>query len=91
MTTDLFLGLKRRDMEEIRSVVTTDSQGSKTLSSRGLEGQNGRSLDTESQDSVKSYTFFRRCRGTCGQEGVISTTGPSIRWNLILGQTLKIP
>lgn len=90
MTTDLFLGLKRRDMEEVRSVVTTDSQGSKTLSPRGLEGQNGRSLDTESQDSEKSYTF-RRCTGTCGQEGVISTTGSSIRWNLILGQTLKIP
>lgn len=49
-------------MEEVRSVVTTDSQGSKTLSPRGLEGQNGRSLDTESQDSEKSYTF-RRCRG----------------------------
>ncbi|XP_006529653.1 ankyrin repeat and MYND domain-containing protein 1 isoform X1 [Mus musculus] len=56
-------------MEEIRSVVTTDSQGSKTLSSRGLEGQNGRSLDTESQDSVKSYTFFRRSRpGDLGED-----------------------
>lgn len=79
-------------MEEVRSVVTTDSPGSKTFSSRGLEGQSGRSLDTESQDSGKSYTFYpRRCRGTCGKEVVIGTAGPSISWNLILGQTLKIP
>lgn len=64
-------------MEEVPSVVTPDSQGE--FSSRGLEGQSGRSLDTESQDSVKSYTFFsRRCRGTRWQEGVISTTGSSI-------------
>ncbi|XP_028611172.1 ankyrin repeat and MYND domain-containing protein 1 [Grammomys surdaster] len=52
-------------MEEVHSVVTPDSQGSKTVSSRGLEGQSGRSLDTESQDSVKSYTFFSR-RGHSG-------------------------
>ncbi|XP_076770848.1 ankyrin repeat and MYND domain-containing protein 1 isoform X2 [Arvicanthis niloticus] len=47
-------------MEEVHSVVTPDSQGSKTFSSRGLEGQSGRSVDTESQDSVKSYTSFSR-------------------------------
>lgn len=65
-------------MEEVHSVVTPNSQGSKTFSSRGLEGQSGRSVDTESQDSVKSYTFFsRRCRGTRWQEGVISTMGSS--------------
>lgn len=64
MIKDLFLGLKRREMEEVRSIVTLDSQGSKTFSSRGLEGQSGRSPDTESQHSSKSYTFFsRRCRG----------------------------
>eukprot|EP00073_Rattus_norvegicus_P038506 XP_008765610.1 PREDICTED: ankyrin repeat and MYND domain-containing protein 1 isoform X3 [Rattus norvegicus] len=47
-------------MEEVRSIVTLDSQGSKTFSSRGLEGQSGRSPDTESQHSSKSYTFFSR-------------------------------
>ncbi|XP_051010326.1 ankyrin repeat and MYND domain-containing protein 1 [Acomys russatus] len=54
-------GLKRRrDMEEVHSGVTLDSQGSKTYSSRGLEGQSGQSADTESQESEKSYTFFTR-------------------------------
>ncbi|XP_028746466.1 ankyrin repeat and MYND domain-containing protein 1 isoform X1 [Peromyscus leucopus] len=47
-------------MDDVRSVVTLDSQGSKTISSRGLEGRSGQSPDTESQDSVRSYTFFSR-------------------------------
>lgn len=56
-------------MDDVRSVVTLDSQGSKTISSRGLEGRSGQSPDTESQDSVRSYTFFsRRCRGPAGRK-----------------------
>ncbi|KAL1770789.1 ankyrin repeat and MYND domain-containing protein 1 [Sigmodon hispidus] len=47
-------------MEDGHSVVTLDSQGSKTLSSRGLEGRSGQSPEIESQESVKSYTFFTR-------------------------------
>lgn len=78
-------------MEDVRSVVTPDSQGSKTFSPRGLEGQSGPSLDTESQDSVKSYTFFRRCRGTRGQEGVIQYPGTKHQFNIgaVLKKSLK--
>ncbi|XP_055473032.1 ankyrin repeat and MYND domain-containing protein 1 isoform X1 [Psammomys obesus] len=52
--------LKRRDMEDAHSLFTLESQGSKTYSSRGLEGQSGQSADTESQESVKSYTFLTK-------------------------------
>ncbi|XP_040608940.1 ankyrin repeat and MYND domain-containing protein 1 isoform X3 [Mesocricetus auratus] len=47
-------------MEDSRSVVTLDSRGSKTYNPRGLEGRSSQSPDTESQESVKSYTFFNR-------------------------------
>lgn len=58
-------------MEDSHSLFTLDSQGSKIDGSRDLEGQ---SADTESQESMKSYTFLtKRCRGTHWQEGVMST------------------
>ncbi|XP_038196613.1 ankyrin repeat and MYND domain-containing protein 1 [Arvicola amphibius] len=47
-------------MDDVRSIATLDSQGSKTFSFRGLEGRSGQSPDTESQETVKSYTFFTR-------------------------------
>lgn len=76
MNTDLLLGLKRTDMDDVRSIATLDSQGSKTFSSRGLEGRNGQSPDTESQESVKSYTFFtRRCRGPAGRKVQLAPQG----------------
>lgn len=69
MNTDLLLGLKRTDMDDVHSIATLDSQVSKTFSSRGLEGRSGQFPDTESQESVKSYTFFtRRCRGPAGRK-----------------------
>lgn len=84
MNTDLLLGLKRTDMDDVRSIATLDSQVSKTFSSRVLEGRSGQSPDIESQESVKSYTFFtRRCRGPAGR-------GLCISWNSVLGQALKI-
>lgn len=76
MNTDLLLGLKRTDMEDVRSIATLDSQGSKTFSSRSLEGWSGQSPDTESQESVKNYTFFtRRCRGPASRKVQLAPQG----------------